>query len=116
MLQAINSFIPIQSGQAQFIKTQGDLMSNLLGQIGYEVEGGFIVFTEDITALGINNVMIKLVTTDFSKLSDYDILPCPADFENAIIQTVFRTMAAQLKSDRIDDPLVEESSTVKTKP
>lgn len=116
MLQAINSFIPIQTGQSQFIATQGNLLNNLLGQIGYEVENGSVVFTEDITALGINNVMMKLVVMDLSKFSDYDILPIGADMEAIIVQNLFKLFSAQMPTDKINDPGVDQAATAGVKP
>lgn len=87
MLTALTQFIPIMTGQSAFIKQQG-LISNLLAKIGYEQTGdGYILFTEDITNT-YPAVDIRLVVLDFSKYSDYDMLPLTADMAGEVVQAV----------------------------
>src|SRR6185312_2467558 len=86
----LNQYIPLQNGQANFIKSQ-NLINNLLGTVGYEVRDGYVVFTEDITSVSgqnVNAVDMQLVTMDLDKYGDYDLLPIGSDMAAQIITEV----------------------------
>lgn len=113
MLNALCQYIPLQPGQAAFIKQQG-LINNLLGFVGYEVRDGWVVFTEDIiTTLGVKAVDMQLVTMDFSKYSDYDILPLTADQAAAVVQEVVVLLLQTPPPDKKVDSTVEAIPTTK---
>ncbi|MFD2922053.1 hypothetical protein ACFS6H_20195 [Terrimonas rubra] len=91
-----NPFIPIPNGMGAML--QGEpILSDLLGQVGYEQFGLKVVFKTDITLDGINEVMVKLVVSDIEKLEDTDPLPIPADMEQDVVVTVFQILGGQLK-------------------
>lgn len=92
-------FIPIASGLYGIVKVQ-DLLGDLSGLIGYEVFGSTVMFTKDLPGLGINNVMIRLVGSDISTVSDYDILPLSSDMEITIIDTVYKMLITAPVADR----------------
>ena len=90
MLTALPQYIPLQNGQAAFLKEQ-NLINDLLGMVGYEVRDGYVVFTEDITDADGNNVNavdMQLVVMDMDHYSDYDLLPLTADMAAQVIQEV----------------------------
>ena len=107
MLTALTQYIPIQSGQAAFIKEQG-LISNLLGIVGYEKRDGWLVFTEDIT-LTTPNVDMQLVVMDFDKYSDYDLLPLSADQAAAVVQEVAALLLQTPNTDKKVDSVNEQA-------
>lgn len=92
------SYIPIPSGMYDVIKGQ-DLLGN---QVGYEVYGKRVIFTPNFPAT-VNDVAVRLVVTDFSTLSDYDLLPVSADLESAIVDTVYKMFAGAPPQDRTAD-------------
>ena len=84
-----NAFIPIMNGQRQLLKTDA-LLSDLMGQITYEVKGKTVRFNKDLTLLGTSTVTMELVTLDISQYSITDQLPIPADFEDAIVMELYK--------------------------
>jgi cellobiose-specific phosphotransferase system component IIB len=78
-------FIPIQPGQFTMALAQR-LMSELLGQTGYELIGPEVIYTKDLTALDITQVRMRLVVLDASQYGEYDLLPIPADMEASVIE------------------------------
>jgi hypothetical protein len=99
-------FIPIPFGMATLLQTQ-PMISDLLGQIGYECQGGSIIFSKDITAApySINACTMQLVVLDISQYGDYDLLPLPADMEADAIEQVYQRFAPERMPDKIDDPI-----------
>ena len=79
-----NHYIPLQRGQRNLLRTD-DLLNDLLGQIGYEVNGKTVYFTKDLTLLGITSVNMDLVVMDLSIYGDNDTLPLPSDLEDEIV-------------------------------
>ena len=77
-------FIPLQRGQRNLLKTDL-LLNNLMNQIGYEVQNNFVVFSQDITLLGITKVDMDLVVFDMSLYGETDILPIPSNMEEDIV-------------------------------
>lgn len=99
-------FIPIPIGMTVLFQSQ-PMISDLLGQIGYEQQGGFIVFDKDIT-LAPNNitaVSMQLVVLDISQYGDYDMLPIPADMEADAIEQAYQRFAPERAPVKIDDPI-----------
>lgn len=94
-----NPFIPVPSGMYGIIKPQ-DLIGDLSGLISYEVFGSTVVFNKNLPALGINNVLIRLVGVDMSTLSDYDLLPLSSDMEAQIVDMVFKILVQAPPADR----------------
>lgn len=100
----LSGFIPIQPGQYQFIQPQR-LMGDLLSQIGYEVNGADIIYTQDLTAASpaITEVLMKLVIMDISLTNDYQMLPISADMQWPVIKEVYAMFSTEKMPDRIDD-------------
>lgn len=78
-------FIPLQRGQMALLKSD-TLLSDLLGQIGYEPKSDQIIYNKDLTLLGINEVTMELVVFDMSQYSETDRLPIPAEYEDVLIE------------------------------
>lgn len=97
MANVFADFIPLQRGQFNQVQEQ-PLISDLLGQVGYEIRslniGGkpklCAVYTKDLTAQSpaINAVDMELIVSDFSQFGDYDILPLDADLEAEVLDEV----------------------------
>lgn len=83
-------YIPLQAGQANLLKGQR-MISNILGQVGYEVYGNYIVMTQDITIDEITSVNMRLLVSDISQYDDYTPLPIPADYAQTIIEEVYKS-------------------------
>jgi hypothetical protein len=100
-----SGFIPIGMGQFSFVATQR-LMSDLLGQIGYEVRGKEVWYTKDLPAQtpAITAVNMQLVVLDVTKYSDYELLPLNADLEAQVVDTVYKMFAGEPNKPQIVDP------------
>lgn len=92
-------FIPIPTSLYGVIKPQA-IIGDLSGLIGYEVVGKDIVFTKNLPALNINSVYMRLVGSDISQLTDYDILPLSADMEAQVVQMVYNLLVQAPPADR----------------
>ena len=100
-MNALDQYIPIQSGQSYLLKTQSNLINSLLGQVGYEVRDGYVIFTEDIIAVrGTTQVDMQLVVMDAGKYGDFDILPLPADMAAKVVMDAYNILKQQLPSDK----------------
>lgn len=90
-------FIPLQPGQWALVKNH-----RILGDIniGYEVRGNKLIFTENLPGQSINTVLIRLLVNDFDSYSDTDILPIPADMEMTVIEEVLKLLGAWQPSDK----------------
>lgn len=84
--------IPIMSGQFDLLRGQ-DIISDLMGQVGYEIDGMQLTTTRDLTIDNITGLYIRLLITDISTLSDYAPLPLPADLEGVVVDTVYKLFA-----------------------
>lgn len=101
-----SQFIPIPMGHTALLNGL-PMISDLLGQIGYEVHGLDVIFKDDIT-LAPNNITacrVKLVVMDISQYGDYDFLPIPADLEAPCVEQVYQMFAGQPAPNKIDDPI-----------
>jgi hypothetical protein len=93
-------YIPLQSGQfamAKDVKLLGEMVK------GYQPMNGYIVFSEDIRAAGVDEVYMQLLVTDIMSLSDWDILPVPQDMEAEIVTNVYNMLVQRPPADRIVD-------------
>jgi len=90
-------FIPLQSGEWGIIN-QMDYLPQMSGNIAYETEGQNVIYTTDITKNYPNPVIavrMKLLVTDVSTLTDWDLLPIPQDMEGDVILTVYQMVAGE---------------------
>lgn len=92
-------FIPIPTSMYGVVKPQ-DMLGDLSGLIGYEVIGSEVVYTKNLVAMNINTVYMRLVGTNLSLLTDYDILPVSADMEAQIVQMVYNMLVQAPPADR----------------
>lgn len=106
-MQALTQYIPLQAGQAAFIKEQ-NLINNLLGVVGYEVRDGAVIFTDDLTAQNIYYVDMQLVVLDMSHYTEFDILPLPADMAAEVIADVMKLLLTTPAQDTRVDSKTEE--------
>lgn len=99
------AFIPMAMGQMGQVKSQR-LISDLLGQIGYEVRGGEVIYTKDLPAgsPAATSVRMELVVMDFSKYGDYDIIPLDASMEAEVVDTVYKMFAPVPVVPNVVDP------------
>lgn len=74
-----NFFIPLQRGQKSLLNAD-ELLNDLGGQIGYEPKQDIILFTKDITTLGISAVTMELAVFNMSNYGINDNMPIPADY------------------------------------
>ena len=87
-----NDYIPVPLGQGALIKAD-KLLNDLLGSVWYELRNFTVVFSKDITLLGVSTVNMYLVVMDISLYSNTDPLPIPAGAEDEIIEKVFAKFA-----------------------
>jgi hypothetical protein len=85
-------FIPVPLGQGALLKAD-KLLNDLLGSVYYEVRKNEIIFSKDVTLLGVDTVNMYLVVMDISLYSNTDPLPIPANMEEEIIEKVFNRFA-----------------------
>jgi hypothetical protein len=87
-----NDYIPVPLGQGALIRAD-KLLNDLLGSVWYELRNFTVVFSKDITLLGVSSVNMYLVVMDISLYSNTDPLPIPAGAEDEIIEKVFAKFA-----------------------
>lgn len=105
-------FIPLQMGQWSLLQSQ-PLLNNLLGQVGRETLGDYVLFTKDITVPGENvTVDMRLVIMDISQYDDFDILPVLPEQEWQIKQEVVKLYGGEPIPDKTVDPSVNEQKNV----
>jgi hypothetical protein len=90
---AATPYIPIPAQDVLVFGTiaSGTNVSYLEGQIGYYVQGTKVYFTKDITLSAngsITSVKVNILASDFSQLTDTDLLPITPDMETTIINEV----------------------------
>ena len=107
-------FIPLQMGQGALIKSQ-PLISDLMGQVGYENFGMDVIFTRDLPAEHeYVKVAMRLAIMDISMYSDYEPLPILPEQEWEVINQVYKLYSTQVVPDKLVDPTVDESKGVPT--
>lgn len=105
-------FIPLQMGQGGLLKSQR-LISDLLGQVGYEVFGDKLIFTRDLKAINQNVVLaMRLVILDIDEYSDWDMLPIPPEMEFDVVNEVVKMYKGQGVPDKTVDPSTSEQKDV----
>jgi hypothetical protein len=108
----INGFIPFGTGELQMIGEE-PLISDILGQVGYEVRGKYIYFNTDITdndtENAINEVYMLLAVKDLSLYGDFDMLPITASMEFDIIDMAFQMLTDQLPANKKVDVINKPS-------
>lgn len=93
---AFDGFIPMKMGVFTQVRQQR-IISNLLDQIGYEPRGKEIVYSKDLTTEtpAITAVTMRLIVSDFSQYTDYELLPIDADMEKIVVQNVFNSFVPE---------------------
>lgn len=105
-------FIPLQMGQGGLLKSQR-LISELLGQVGYEVFGDKVIFTRDLKAISANVTLgMRLVILDIDQYDDWDLLPIPPEMELDVVNAVVAMYKGQGIPDKTVDPAVSEQKNV----
>jgi hypothetical protein len=104
-------YFPIPAGQWFMIKEEG-LISDLMGDIGYENYGTHILFTKDLTTMEspVSKVCVRMAVVDVSKLGDYDLLPVPADMEADVIRETYNILSAKKDKPNKVDPSSENKA------
>jgi hypothetical protein len=105
-------FIPLQMGQGGLLKSQR-LISELLGQVGYEVFGDKVIFTKDIKSINQEVVLaMRLMILDIDQYSDWDMLPIPPEMEFDVVNEVVKMYKEQGIPDKTVDPSTSEQKDV----
>jgi hypothetical protein len=110
--QPDKEFIPLQMGQWSLLQSQ-PLLNDLLGQVGRETYGDYVVFTKDITIPGETvTVDMRLVIMDISQYGDWDILPILPEQEWQIKQEVVKLYSGEPIPDKIVDATTKERKNI----
>jgi hypothetical protein len=91
---ATTPYIPIPAQDV--LVFQGANLSYLEGKIGYYLQGKRVYFTKNITLTAngsVSSVVVNLLVSDLSLLSDTDMLPISPEVESAIIDDVLQTIS-----------------------
>jgi hypothetical protein len=96
-----NPMIPLGSGQFAYVAAQ-NLINELLGQVGYEIADGWVIFAEDLTArtVPVTAVFMRLVVADFDHYADYDMLPMSADMAADVVTEVAQMLLQTPEPDK----------------
>lgn len=99
----INGFIPFEPGQLQMLGSE-PLISDILGQVGYEPRGKYLVFNKDITDNdednAITEIYLLLAVKDLSLYTDFEMLPITADLEGIIIEATYKFLLGQSPANK----------------
>jgi hypothetical protein len=110
--QPDKEFIPLQMGQWSLLQSQ-PLLNELLGQVGRETYGDYVVFTKDITIPGETvTVDMRLVIMDISQYGDWDILPILPEQEWQIKQEVVKLYSGEPIPDKLVDATTKENKNI----
>lgn len=110
--QPDKEFIPLQMGQWSLLQSQ-PLLNNLLGQVGRETYGDYIIFTKDITIPGETvTVDMRLVIMDISLYDDWSVLPILPEQEWQIKQEVVKLYSGEPIPDKLVDSTTKENKQV----
>lgn len=91
---AMTPYIPIPA--QDMLVFQGTNLGYLEGKVGYYVQGKRIYFTKDITLVAngsVSGVTVNLLVSDFSQLTDNEMLPISPEVESTIIDDVLQTIS-----------------------
>lgn len=98
-----NGFIPFGAGELQMIGEE-PLLSDIMGQIGYEPRGKYIYFNKDITTndvdYRITEVYMLLAVKDLTLYGDFDLLPINSSMELEVIQATYQLLTAQIPANK----------------
>src|SRR4030095_9592502 len=102
-------FIPMRRGEMAQVKTQ-KMISDLLGQHGYELAGKEVWYDKDLTALPvpITAVMMQLVVRDIGLYTDYELLPIDAQMEQQVVIDVLKVFGVEQPSPEIATSVTDD--------
>ena len=111
--QQDKEFIPLQMGQINLLRSQ-PMINDLLGQVGYEVLGETLRFTQDLTNGGTQTATVdmRLAVLDMDQYDDYTMLPIPPEWEWDIIKEVYGLYTTQPIPDKVVDATVAEQMRI----
>lgn len=110
--QPDKEFIPLQMGQWSLLQSQ-PLLNNLLGQVGRETYGDYVLFTKDITVPGETvTVDMRLVIMDIALYGDWDLLPIIPEMEWQIKQEVVKLYSGEPIPDKLVDSTTKEQKNI----
>jgi hypothetical protein len=99
----INGFIPFEAGQLQMIGEE-PFISDILGQVGYEPRGKYLIFNRDITEgdddTRIDSLYMLLAVKDLSLYNDWEMLPITGDMEAVVIANVYEFLSGQSPANK----------------
>lgn len=96
-------WIPMQMGVGGLLKSQ-PLISDILGQVGYENFGLDIIATKDMKSLYPDMVLaMRLAIMDLSQYDDYSIFPVLPEQEWQIKQEIVKLYSGEQVSDKVVD-------------
>jgi len=102
------SFIQVPQGMMELIGGE-PIISDLMGQIAYEVKVPKVIFKTNIVAAGITAVTVELVIMDIASYTDYEPLPIPADMELDVVNLAIELLVPRMPADTKDDVMSEKS-------
>lgn len=104
--------IPLQMGQWSLLQSQ-PMINDLLGQVGRETYGDYIVFTRDLTIPNETvTVDMRLAIMDISQYDDYQPLPILPEQEWAVKNEVIKLYGGEPVADRVDDVTAKDQKGV----
>jgi hypothetical protein len=85
------AFIPATSAEMEYVSSQR-LIGDVLPVYLYKIRGKDLIYNKDLTAQSpaVTSVTIELVVMDYSKFTDYELLPINADIEAQVIEIVYK--------------------------
>lgn len=105
-------FIPLQMGQGGLLKSQLQI-SDLLGQVGYEVFGDSIIFTKNIKELFPEvTLAMRLAIMDVSQYGDWDMLPILPEQEWQVKQEVIKLYSGVGIQDLVVDSTSKQQQNI----
>lgn len=113
--QPDKEFIPLQMGQWSLLQSQ-PLLNNLLGQVGRETYGDYVLFTKDMTVPGETvTVDMRLVIMDIALYGDWDLLPIIPEMEWQVKQEVVKLYSGESIADKLVDSTTKGNKGVPLK-
>ena len=108
-------FIPLQMGQGALLKSQL-MISDLMGQFGYECFGDKIIYTKDLVSMFPDIVVaMRLAIMDISQYGDYDLLPILPEQEWQIKQEVYKLYSTVGIADMLVDSTTKQNQNIPLK-
>lgn len=97
-------FIPLQRGQRALLSVD-TLLNDLQGMVGYEPKSNKVIYTRDITTIGITSVTMELCVFDIAQYSETQVLPIPADYEERIVNELVQMFSPVQPETGIVNPI-----------